>query len=68
MDALQYLTFLILSTDEFPGFRQVDHPMAPVKNPRYSGALGKTWTERHTQPVMIDGTRFIVTVEKDPNQ
>jgi len=39
-----------------------------VSRPRAIGAFGKTGTDRWVQPVMIDGARFYLSVEKDPNQ
>lgn len=67
MNALQYLNFLVRSTEEFPGFGEVDY-QPPFSNPRHIGPFGAILTDRHTQAVMIDGTRFTVTVEKDPYQ
>lgn len=37
-------------------------------NPRQIGPFGKELTDRLTQAVTLDGEKFYVTVEKDPNQ
>jgi len=66
MDAQTLLTFLVAYLDE--GRHGEIDCQPPRFDPRRVGPFGTERTDRYTQTVMIDGTRFHVTVEKDPNQ
>jgi hypothetical protein len=67
MDAQTLLTSLTSWLDERWGPQDFDS-QPPFAAPQGVGPFGKTLTDRWTQPVMVDGERFFLTVEKDPNQ
>lgn len=66
-NAQYLLAFLTHFLDDYYGIANFDS-QPPRYAPRGIGAFGKTQTDTWTQAVMLDGERFTITVEKDPNQ
>lgn len=67
MIATDVLDLLSHFLDDYYG-RMLDNSHSPQFTPNRVGAFGSHLTDCYTLPVKINGEKFYISVEKDPNQ